>query len=177
MQLRVLLGCQQCGNKSPLERLDVQGRFFCTSCGQDRMFDEDLWKEQILPLASAVGEAYWARARVFPAFEAPFLADDSDDDDDDAEVLELVRTQVLPKVGVSKASMEANCRGMVVSGEGTKTRVMSARLTPGHPLCPTCHVGPPGEGPRPWTRRATLRAVRAGRDARRAQRSARSWSV
>ncbi len=137
MQLRVLLGCQQCGNKSPLDHLDVQGRFFCTSCGQERMFDEDLWEEKVLPLASAAGDAYWARAGVFPTFEAPRAADDSDDDD---EPLVLVRTVVLPKVGVTQTGLELNSSGMAMTGAGVKTCIMSARMTPGHPICPTCHV-------------------------------------
>ncbi len=51
VQLRVELGCVQCGNRSALNTLS-EGVYFCTSCQADRKFDVDLWHEKIIPLSS-----------------------------------------------------------------------------------------------------------------------------
>jgi hypothetical protein len=155
VQVRAQVTCMQCNQKSPLEALDVDGRFFCVTCQRDGLFDVDLWKETVLPFASGIGDCFWARAGLFPPWPTPptdksFWESQGDPWSDHASALPGSLQSVFPSVGVDRCRIRIEQSGMTMGSAGMRTRGLTVELAPGHPLCTRCRAplapGGPGRG-------------------------------
>ncbi len=143
VQLRMELGCVQCGNRSALNTLS-EGRYFCTSCQADRQFDADLWHEKIVPLSAAVGDVLWTNMRVFPPWPGVLpdedWLDDQDGWDDLSGSIPAIMRDIFPRLGYERPRLRAEQEGTVMSSGGMKTGTYAAEMFPGHPLCDACKV-------------------------------------
>lgn len=117
VQVRSELTCRQCGKRSPLDALDLDGSVSCGHCGAAQAFDVDVWRDA-LAHAHAVGD-----------LAAPELRG---------------REGALPggnpfaDVGVTRASATLEATGMSIEGGVMKTRNILLAATPGQPLCTAC---------------------------------------
>lgn len=143
VQLRVELGCVQCGNRSALNTLS-EGVYFCTSCQADRKFDVDLWHEKIIPLSAAVGDVFWTNMCVFPPWPGVLPDEDWLDDqegwDDLSGSIPAIMRDIFPRIGYERPRLRAEQEGTVMNSGGMKTATYAAEMFPGHPLCDTCKV-------------------------------------
>ena len=162
--MRVQFGCVQCGEKSPVNHLDVDGRYFCVSCQQDRQFDVDLWHEKIVPLAAATGDHFWSNTRIFPPW--PTVVPDTDWFEEQeawsnlADALPQLLSEFFPRIGIERPRLRAEQEGTVMSAGGVKTATYKVELYPGHPLCPQCKL--PFEVQFPERGRAVIRCPGCG---------------
>ncbi len=144
IQIRMELGCVQCGNRSALNTMS-DGGYFCGSCQQDRKFDADMWHEKILPLCAAVGDVLWTNMRVFPPWpgvlpDTEWLEDLDEPWDDLADAIPTIMRDVFPRIGHERPRLKAEQEGMVMASGGMKTGTYMVEMFPGHPLCDTCKV-------------------------------------
>jgi hypothetical protein len=161
VQVRMQVTCMQCSKQSPVESLDIEGRFFCTSCGRDAMFVQDVWQETVLPFASAVGDYFWARLGAFPPWPGVIPDKDTLEDlgepwSEHADILPSSLRDNFPHLGVDRPRLRILTTGMTLSSAGMRTRGFLIELAPGHPLCPRCHAPMEASGARGTT---TLRCV------------------
>jgi hypothetical protein len=143
VQLRLKLGCTGCSQKSPLERLDTEGRFYCASCARPSLFDPDIWRETILPFASALHDCYWARFGQFPPWPAAFPDEDYFEYagkpwSEHASALPKSLREIFPAIGVDRPRMNIVRTGMMMNASGTRSRTLDVLIAPGHPLCDKC---------------------------------------
>jgi hypothetical protein len=142
IQVRLKFGCTQCGNRSPIDTLDADGRFFCFGCNQERLFDTDMWKEKLVRIAAVVGDAFWTNLRVYPPWPAVMpeedWLDDQDGWDDVSEMVPRLMADFLPKVGLERARLTMEQEGTVFGAGGMKSGSYDVALYPGHPLCGSC---------------------------------------
>jgi LSD1 subclass zinc finger protein len=148
VQVRVSVKCLTCARQSPVNRLALDGRFYCYGCSREMLFDGDLWKEKVAPMASGLGDAFWSLVGVFPAWpqtvpsEDYLEENDSEIEDrtgiDDVEILSHVFDKCR-KIGRETSGLTMTREsGMVISGGGMKTGAFSLEMSPGHPLCLQC---------------------------------------
>jgi hypothetical protein len=150
VQVRLQVKCLTCQRSSPVNRLALDGRFYCIGCSREMFFDEDIWEEKITPFASALGDAFWSLVGVFPAFPQIPNVDDVDEmeelyDDIGSDIgvddFDLVQHlfKKCNEVGRETSGLTMSHEsGMVISGGGMKTGAFSLEMSPGHPLCPQC---------------------------------------
>lgn len=142
-QVRLSIKCMTCQRASPLTRLDMDGRFFCYGCGRDLFFDVDLWKEDVLFLGSALGDAYWANLGTFPPWPPTDPTGDARDDlaehvgVDNGAILNAALERCR-EMGRSESGMSIEHGGMSMGSAGTRTRGIAVAISPGHPLCAQC---------------------------------------
>lgn len=142
IQVRLKFGCVQCGQRSPIDTLDGDGRYFCFGCNQERLFDTDMWKEKLVRIANVVGDAFWTNMRIYPAWP-PVLPEedwleDQDGWDSVAEIIPELMKGFLSKIGVERARLTMEQEGTVYGSGGMKTGTSDVALFPGHPLCSSC---------------------------------------
>ena len=117
VQVRTELTCRQCGRRSPLDALDLDGAVSCGHCGAAQAFDAEVWSEA-LAHAHAVGD-----------LAAPELRG---------------RDGAVPggnpfaDLGVTRAAATFEATGMSIEGGVMKTRNLALVATPGQPLCESC---------------------------------------
>jgi len=142
-QIRLSIKCMTCQRASPLSRLDLDGRYYCYGCSRELFFDADLWKEDILFVGSALGDAYWANLGTFPPWPPSDPTGDATDDlaehvgvDDGAILLAVLER--CREMGTTSGGMTIEHGGMSMGSAGTRTRGIAVAISPGHPLCPQC---------------------------------------
>jgi Zn finger protein HypA/HybF involved in hydrogenase expression len=101
--------CRSCGKRSPMEALDVDDTITCGTCHQIQAFDATVW-EEALAHAHGVGDLAGS-----PLARNPYAT-----------------------IGVSKSSSTIELTGMTIERGVMKTRNVSLRAAPGHPLCAQC---------------------------------------
>lgn len=142
VQLRLAIGCATCQRRSPLARLDMEGRFYCYGCGRDMFFDADLWKEYVLNVASALGDAYWASQRVFTMWPNVTDVDEIAGSDEIEELCDdAVAAHLLKKcmeIGRTTGGLTLEKGGMTIGAGGMRTSACAFEMSPGHPLCTKC---------------------------------------
>lgn len=154
VQVRLKLGCVQCGNRSPIDMLDADGRYFCFSCQQDRQFDTDLWHERIVPMAAIVADGFWTNMRMLPPWPPVMPEEDWLEDQEGwseiGEVIPQLMKDFLPRIGIERARLTMEQEGTVFGAGGMKTSTHEVALFPGYPLCTICkspvQVGFPKRG-------------------------------
>jgi hypothetical protein len=142
VQVRLSIKCMQCQQPSPLSRIDTDGRFYCYSCGREQLFDADIWKESVFYVGSALGDAYWANAHVFPPWppydaEKADLTDTDPFDEINADLLKHTLRK-CQQVGQATGGLTVEQSGMSIGGGGMRTRGVAVAMSPGHPLCTRC---------------------------------------
>lgn len=154
VQVRLELGCTQCGTRSPIDTLDADGRYYCFGCSQERLFDTDLWSEKLVRIAAVVADGFWTNLRIYPPWppvmpEEDWL-NDQDGWDDVADMVPQLMTEFLPKIGLERARLTMEQEGTVFGSGGIKTGTYGVALYPGHPLCHGCktplEIGFPARG-------------------------------
>ena len=145
VQVRLQATCLQCNQKSPVDSLAADGRFYCVHCGRDALFVQDAWQETVLPFASAVGDCFWARLGVFPPWPASipdrdFFDDAGDPWSEHAEVLPTSLRDNFPMIGVDRPRLRITMSGMTMGSAGMRSRGLEIELSPGHPLCGKCRT-------------------------------------
>jgi hypothetical protein len=138
VELTVEIKCTACSQTSPINHLDLDGMFYCVSCGREMPFDEDLWGEDVLFVASATGDQFWTKLRAFPPWPTGKPSED-DDSEDWCEKWQAIQP-VFAELGTTKARVRITSGGMVIAAGVMKARSVTAEAFPGHPLCPSCHV-------------------------------------
>jgi hypothetical protein len=148
VQVRLSVKCLTCQRSSPVNRLALDGRFYCLGCSREMFFDEDIWEEKVAPFASALGDAFWSHLGVFPAFpQVPRDVHDvldfyedilSETSFDDADLLQHLLTKCNDIGRETSGLTMTQESGMVISGGGMKTGAFSLAMSPGHPLCLQC---------------------------------------
>lgn len=110
--------CPGCGALSPVNHFELDGKVTCAQCGTEHAFDVGAWSKALswshdVVSLSAVDPAVRAAQSNSP----------------------LVLDNPYHHVGVAVADRSWEQAG-VVAGHGT----LSVRCSPGHPLCPRCHM-------------------------------------
>ncbi len=136
MKVRVQLKCATCGQYSPVNHLDHDGLFFCGTCGRDQPFDVDVWREYILPTASATGDAFWGNFGVFPPWPEGDMANGSALFGSEYGLLK----QHLLQVGKSKTHVRLERSGGVVISDAIRSNSFIVECFPGTPHCPQCRA-------------------------------------
>jgi hypothetical protein len=148
VQIRLSVKCLTCQRSSPVNRLALDGRFYCVGCSREMFFDGDIWKEKITSFASGLGDAFWSLVGVFPAWPQQLPSSDylEEHDSEIEEKLQIDDTVLIEHLfkkcldigrGTSGLTMEKE-GGMVISAGGMKTGAFALEMSPGHPLCPKC---------------------------------------
>ncbi len=144
VQVRLQFGCVQCQQRSAINHFDIDGRYHCYTCQQERFFDADMWQEQIMPLVAATGDFFWTNARVFPPFPTVIPDEDwfeeQDGWNDIGDVMPVLLRDFLPHIGLTRPRLTAEREGTVMGAGGIKTATYQVALFPGHPLCGRCHL-------------------------------------
>ena len=131
VQIRLRIRCAVCSQYSPVGHLDDDGSFFCGSCGAERTFDVDLWKDLILPYASFVGDAFWARRGALEAWP------DDGRMDDRLRGYKTASSDIMA-IGVDCTSARVEVQGTTSLSDPMRSSRFVAQYAPGHPLCTTC---------------------------------------
>lgn len=107
--------CKACGIRSPLATLDCEGQAECMGCGLRQAFDVVQWTD-------ALGFAHG-------------VADLSGHVGDP-----LAARSRHAKIGSEFTSSTKTQNAMIMDGGGTRTHSLRTTVSPGHPVCKTCHV-------------------------------------
>jgi hypothetical protein len=145
VQLRLEVGCTACSQKSPLDRLDMEGRFYCVPCGRMSLFDPALWRETVLPFAAALGDCFWARFGQFPPWpavapDAGYFEGAGKPWSEHAAALPKSLREIFPALGVERPRMQIVQTGMIIGPTGMRSRTLAVLIAPGHPLCEKCRA-------------------------------------
>jgi hypothetical protein len=153
VQVRLSIKCTTCQRASPLSRLDMEGRYYCYGCNREQLFDADIWKENVLFLASGLGDALGSYAQTFPPWppnagegrshetvEQKIARLESHsgglDDVDDMMMMHLLGK--CDEIGRTTGGLTVEREGMSMGGGGMRTRGIVLAMSPGHPLCAQC---------------------------------------
>lgn len=117
VQVRTELTCRQCGQRSPLDALDLDGSVTCGSCHSVQAFDTGAW-EEALAHAHAVGD-----------LAGPDL---------DGRNASLGSRNPFSSIGVTHTEASCEITGMTIAGGVMRTRNVTIAAAPGHPLCAQC---------------------------------------
>lgn len=113
--------CRSCGQRSPLNALDVDGMVTCVRCGLTQAYDVSVWSE-------ALETAHGVSDLAFPKPEGRFAtAGDPSIADHPAAA-----------VGKSRSALSFDASSVTMDGAVMRTRSLSLEASPGHPLCETC---------------------------------------
>jgi RNase P subunit RPR2 len=121
--VRCQFQCRQCGKLAPLNHLDVDGSVVCVHCELDQAFDVDVWKAG-LRHAHGVGDL------AGPALEGRHPH----------ERFSIVGANPGASIGTTEttSTLTENSKRNVDGIE--LMRSLRIEASPGHPLCPACHV-------------------------------------
>lgn len=115
--------CRSCGHMSPLNQLDLDGTVRCLRCGLDQVFDVGSW-------TAALGHTHAVGDLAGPDPEGrhphPRVSIEGDN-----PLASIGRYRTSARLSQTGSSVED---GMVVP------RSLRIDASPGHPLCPNCHV-------------------------------------
>ncbi|UJR78160.1 double zinc ribbon domain-containing protein [Sandaracinus amylolyticus] len=117
VQVRTELTCRQCGRRSPLDALDLDGTVQCGHCGAAQAFDVDAWSEG-LAHAHAVGDL------AAPSMRGRDVA--------------LPGGNPFADIGDDSAHATLETTGMSIENGVMKTRNLALTAAPGQPLCTSC---------------------------------------
>lgn len=115
--------CRSCGQRSPLNALDVDGMVTCTRCGLTQAYDVSVWSE-------ALETAHGVSDLAFPKPDGRF-ANAGDPP---------VADHAAAAVGKSRSALTFDASSVTMDGAVMRTRSISLEAAPGHPLCETCHA-------------------------------------
>ncbi|MBX3191593.1 MAG: hypothetical protein KF819_31665 [Labilithrix sp.] len=107
--------CKACGIRSPLATVDAHGEAECMGCGLRQAFDVVQWTDA-LGFAHGVGD-----------LSGPSLDP-------------IGARSRHAKIGVELTSSTKTQNAMIMDGQGTRTHSLRTSVSPGHPVCKTCHV-------------------------------------
>ncbi|MBS2013285.1 MAG: hypothetical protein JST00_10385 [Deltaproteobacteria bacterium] len=107
--------CKACGIRSPLATLDCMGEAECMGCGLRQAFDVVQWTDA-MTFAHGVGD----------------LSGNSIDP--------IAARSRHAKIGSEYTSSTKTQNAMIMDGSGTRTHSLKTSVSPGHPVCKTCHV-------------------------------------
>jgi hypothetical protein len=106
--------CRGCGQRSPLDGLNIDGQATCRKCNLRQPFDAEQWGEA-LALTQNVADLAGPPGRRPDWDGNPFLA-----------------------IGVTDTWDEGKSEGLLIDSEGVKPRTLRVRASLGHPLCSKC---------------------------------------
>ena len=107
--------CKACGIRSPLATIDCEGQAECMGCGLRQAFDVVQWTEALV-FAHGVGD----------------LSGPNHD--------HVSARSRHAKLGTEFTSSTKTQNTMIMDGAGTRTHSLKTSVSPGHPVCKTCHV-------------------------------------
>ena len=112
--------CRSCGHKVALNGLDDDGSVMCGNCGIDQMVERDMWADILTHAHNTADFAGWNK----PAEDTPVWKAFVDDDRDIAAM--------YYNIGESRSALE-------MSNGGFGDVAYTVEVSPGHPVCPSCH--------------------------------------
>lgn len=107
--------CKACGIRSPLATVDAGGEAECMGCGLRQAFDVVQWTDA-LGFAHGVGD----------------LSGHNTDP--------VAARSRHAKIGSEYTSSTKTQNAMIMDGSGTRNHSLKTSVSPGHPICKTCHV-------------------------------------
>jgi len=107
--------CKACGIRSPLATVDADGEAECMGCGLRQAFDVVQWTDA-LGFAHGVGD----------------LSGHNTDP--------VAARSRHAKIGTEFTSSTKTQNAMIMDGSGTRNHSLKTSVSPGHPVCKTCHV-------------------------------------
>lgn len=115
--------CRSCGQRSPLNALDVDGTVTCARCGLTQAYDVSVWSE-------ALETAHGVSDLAFPKPEGRFARSGEPS----------IAEHPAAAVGRSRSALAFDASSVTMDGAVMRTRSISIEASPGYPLCETCHA-------------------------------------
>jgi len=115
--------CSACGKRSPLATIDLEGQVECICCGIVQAFDAVQWTD-------ALGHAH----------DVVDLAGPNPDGQNPVPGRSIAGRSRHAKIGTEFTSSTKTQSSMIMDGRGTRTHSLRTTVSPGHPLCKTCHA-------------------------------------
>lgn len=115
--------CSACGKRSPLATIDVDGQVECMCCGIAQAFDAVQWTD-------ALGHAH----------DVADLAGPNPEGQTPVPGRSIAGRSRHAKIGTEFTSSTKTQSSMIMDARGTRSHSLRTTVSPGHPLCATCHV-------------------------------------
>ena len=115
--------CSACGMQSPLASVELGGQVECMRCGLVQSFDVAQWTD-------ALGHAH----------DVADLSGPNPEGQNPIPGRPLAGKSVHGRIGTEFTSSTKTQNGMIMDARGTRHHTLKTTVSPGHPLCPTCHV-------------------------------------